>query len=41
MKTMAIEYPREHDVGDSLVYIEKKTPGLFEIRDPFVKKSFD
>ena len=26
LRSMAIEYPREHDVGDSLAYIEEKLP---------------
>ena len=26
LRSMAIEYPKGHDVGDSLIYIEKKLP---------------
>jgi HEPN domain-containing protein len=37
LRYMAIEYPREHDVGDSLVYIEKKLPEYLKSEIPSLR----
>ncbi len=37
LRSMAIEYPREHDVGDSLDYIEKKLPDYLKSELPSLK----
>lgn len=37
LRSLAIEYPREHDVGDSLGYIEEKLPEYLKSEMPFLK----
>ncbi len=37
LRSMAIEYPKGHDVGDSLIYIEKKLPDYLRSEVPFLK----
>ncbi|GFO96796.1 HEPN domain-containing protein [groundwater metagenome] len=37
LRSMAIEYPREHDVGDSLAYIEKNLPDYLKSEIPSLK----
>jgi len=37
LRSLAIEYPREHDVGDSLTYIEKKLPNYLNSEIPSLK----
>ncbi len=37
LRSMAIEYPREHDVGDSLNYVEEKLPSYLKSKIPSLK----
>lgn len=37
LRSMAIEYPKGHDVGDSLIYIEKKLPDYLRSEVPFLR----
>jgi len=37
LRSLAIEYPKGHDVGDSLIYIEKKLPDYLRSEVPFLR----